>query len=99
LLDFLQKYPASVYAPDATFWLGNAQFTLKDYKSALLTYRTLLKIEPDTSKTPDVLFNIALCQLELKTTGQARVTLKQLLSKYPDSAATAKAKKLLDASK
>jgi len=99
LLDFLQKYPVSVYVPDATLWLANAQFTLKDYKTSLLTYRELLKISPDNNKSPEVLFNIALCQLELKATAQARATLKQLLSKYPDSAAAAKAKKLLDAAK
>jgi tol-pal system protein YbgF len=94
LQDFLQKYPDSVYVPDATLWLGNTQFTLKDYKAALLTYRALLKVEPDSARTPDVLFNIALCQRELNASGQMRATLKQLISKYPDSAAAAKAKKL-----
>lgn len=99
LQGFLQKYPDSVYVPDATFWLGNAQFTLKDYKAALLTYRSLLKAEPNSAKAPDVLFNIALCQQELKSSGQARATLKQLIAKYPDSTAAAKAKKLIAASR
>lgn len=99
LQGFLQKYPDSVYVPDATFWLGNAQFTLKDYKAALLTYRSLLKAEPNSAKAPDMLFNIALCQQELKSSGQARATLKQLIAKYPDSTAAAKAKKLIAVSR
>ena len=99
LQDFLQKYPDSVYMPNAILWLGNTQFTLKDYKVALLTYRALLKIEPDSTRTPDVLLNIALCQRELKVSGQMIATLKQLISKYPDSLAAVKAKKLLTESK
>lgn len=96
---FLQKYPASVHVPNASLWLGNAQYALKDYKAALLTYRALLKAEPETAKAPDVLFNIAGCQQELKALGQANATLKQLIAKYPDSAAAAKAKKLIAATK
>lgn len=92
---FLQKYPDSVHAANARYWLGNAQFALQDYKSALATFRELLKVAPDTPKAPDVLLNIAGCQQELKAVNKAQATLKQLISKYPDSAAAAKAKKLL----
>jgi tol-pal system protein YbgF len=99
LQGFLQKYPASVHVNNASYWLGNTQFTLKDYKAALVTYRALLKVDPDTAKAPDVFFNIASCQLALKAVTQAGATLKQLIAKYPDSAAAAKAKKLLAATK
>lgn len=99
LQGFLQKYPASVHVNNASYWLGNTQFTLKDYKAALLTYRALLKVDPETAKAPDVFFNIAGCQQALKAVTQAGVTLKQLIAKYPDSAAAAKAKKLLAATK
>ncbi len=95
--DFILKYPGSVHVPNATFWLGNAQYALKDYKSALVSYRALLKSEPGTVRAPDVLFNIAGCQQALKAVTQARATLKQLIAKYPDSTAADKAKKLLAA--
>jgi tol-pal system protein YbgF len=99
LQDFLKKYPASVHVPNATYWLGNAQLSLKDYKAALLTYRALLKATPDTVRAPDVYFNIAACQQALKAVTQASATLKQLVAKYPDSAAAGKAKKLLAATR
>ncbi|MDO8351290.1 MAG: tol-pal system protein YbgF [Gallionella sp.] len=92
---FLEKYPGSVHASNARYWLGSAQFALKDYKEALVTYRNLLKAEPNTAKAPDVLFAIAGCQYELKAVARATATLKQLIADYPDSAAAAKAKKLI----
>jgi len=92
---FLEQYPGSVHASNARYWLGGAQFALKDYKEALATYRSLLKAEPGAAKAPDVLFAIAGCQYELKAVARATATLKQLIADYPDSAAAAKAKKLI----
>jgi len=97
--NFISQYPDSVHVSNARYWLGNAQFALQDYKAALVTYRELLKLAPNTPKAPDVLFGIAGCQQELKAVTKAQATLKQLVAKYPDSAAAAKAKKLLAVSK
>jgi len=93
--EFLNKYPKSVHVPNAHYWLGNAQFALKDYKSALGTYQGLLKAFPGTPKAAEVLFNIAGCQQELKQGAAAQKTLKQLVAKYPNSEAAGKAKKLI----
>ena len=92
---FLKNYPESVHVPNAHYWLGNAQFALKDYKSALGTYQGLLKAFPGTPKAAEVLFNIAGCQQELKQGAAAQKTLKQLVAKYPNSEAAGKAKKLI----
>jgi len=97
--EFLKNYPGSVHAPKAHYWLGNAQFMLKDYKGALATYQGLLKAAPGTPKAPEVLFNIAGCQKELKQLTLAQKTLKQIIAKYPASEAAAKAKKLLAVTK
>ncbi len=99
LREFLKKYPDSVHVPNATYWLGNALFATKDYKGALVTYRSLLKSDPGTSKAPDVYFSIAGCQRELKAPVQYNATLKQLITNYPDSVAATKAKELLSTSK
>lgn len=93
--EFLKNYPESVHVPNANYWLGNAQFTLKDYKNALGTYQRLLKSFPGMPKAAEVLFNIAGCQQELKQGAAAQKTLKQLVAKYPNSEAAGKAKKLI----
>jgi tol-pal system protein YbgF len=93
--EFLKKYPDSVHVSNADYWLGSAQFALKDYGVALDTYQGLLKDFPDTPKAADVLLGIARCQQGLKRSISARKTLKHLIAKYPSSKATVKAKKLL----
>jgi tol-pal system protein YbgF len=97
--EFLKKYPDSVQVPNANYWLGKAQFALKDFKGALDTFQGLLKDYPDTPKAADAMFGIAGCQQGLKKLIAAHKTLKQLVAKYPASEAATKAKKLLAAGK
>ncbi len=97
--EFQKKYPDSVHGPNATYWLGNAQFALKDYRGALDTYQGLLKDFPDSPKASDVLLGIAYCQQGLKRANAAHKTLKNLIAKYPASKAAIKAKKLLASTK
>ncbi len=97
--EFLKKYPDSVYAAIANYWLGNSQSALKDYRGALDTYQHLLADFPEDSRTADVLYGIAACEQALKRPVTARKTLKQVISKYPSSAAAAKARKLLAGAK
>lgn len=97
--EFLKKYPDSVHASNANYWLGNAQFVLKDYQGALDTYQGLLKDFPDTPRAADALLGIARCQQGLKRANAARKTLKHIIAKYPGSKAAIKAKKLLAAPK
>lgn len=93
--DFLKQYPDSIHVPNVNYWLGNAQFALKDYQRALDNYQGLLKDFPDTPKTPDVLLAMAQSQQKLKQPAIARKTLKQLIARYPSSAAAGTARKLL----
>ncbi len=97
--DFLKKFPDSVHVPNALYWLGNAQFGLKDSKTALATYDNLLSVYPAAPKAADAMLNMAACQTELKQNAAAQKTLKQLIAKYPASAAADKARKQLAATK
>lgn len=93
--EFIGKYPGSAHVPNASYWLGNAQFALNDYQGALETYQGLARSFPDSPRMANVLFGIAGCQMELKQGAAARKTLSQLVAKYPSSEAAAKAKELL----
>jgi tol-pal system protein YbgF len=96
---FIKKFPDSVHAPNANYWLANAQFALKNYNSALLSYQNLLKLFPNTARAAEILLNIAGCQQELKQTVAEQKTLKLLIAKYPASEAAEKAKKLISIAK
>ena len=93
--DFIQTYPHSVHVPEASYWLGSALLSLKDYEGALATYEDLLKVYPATPRAPDALLQIAECQAKLKKTDASKKTLKQVIAKYPGTEAAATAKKLL----
>ena len=97
--DFIKTFSGSSRVPDANYWLGKAQFALKDYKQALATYQKLLKDFPEAPKAADAMYGISGCLKGLKKPIAARKSLKQLVAKYPASEAAAKARKLLAATK
>ena len=92
---FLQTYPNGSHAPEAQYWLGYSQFSLKNYKAAIATQQKLIKQFPDSPKVPDALFNIANCQIQLADIDAAKKTLHELLDRYPGSEVAPVAKKRL----
>ena len=87
LTAFRRRYPASGYNESALFWLGNAQYGVRQYKDAITSFRTLVAGSPDHPKAPEALLAIANCQAELRDTKGARRTIDELLKTYPKSEA------------
>ena len=85
--DFIQRYPKSGYFPSALFWLGNAQYSNRDYKEAMLNFRAVVTQAPDHLRAPEALLSIANCQLEMKDIRGAKKTLDDLQKAYPKSEA------------
>jgi tol-pal system protein YbgF len=92
---FTKRYPQSGYKSSALFWLGNAQYALRDYREAVVNFRTLVASEPDHLRAPEALLSMANCQAELKDVKSARKTLGDLLKAYPQSEAAKVAKERL----
>lgn len=84
---FLRRYPSSGYGDSALFWLGNAQYGVRQYKDAIVTFRQLVSNRPDHAKAPEALLAIANCQVELKDAKGARKTIGELVQQYPKSEA------------
>lgn len=93
--EFLKKFPASVYAPNASYGLGNAYFALKDYKNALVNYQLFISNYSFSPKVPEAMLNVADCQQALENVSAARKTLKKIIAKYPGSEVSDEAKKRL----
>ena len=85
--DFIQRYPGSGYAPSALYWLGNAQYSNRDYKEAIINFRSMISKNPDHIRAPEALLSIANCQLEMKDPKSAKKTLEDLMKTYPKSEA------------
>lgn len=92
---FRKRWPASGYTESALFWLGNAQYGLRQYKEAIGTFRSLVGGSPQHPKAPEALLAIANCQAELKDTKSARRTIDELLKAYPGSEAAQAGKERL----
>lgn len=93
--DFLRRYAQSGYGPSVLFWLGNAQYAMRDYKSAVTQFKLLLSVAPDHARAPEGMLSLANCQIELKDSRAARKTLEDLLKTYPQAEAAAVAKERL----
>lgn len=94
-LEFLKRYPSTGYGASALFWLGNAQYATRDYKEAMINFRSLIAREPEHVRAPEAVLSIANCQIELKDTRGARKTLDDLIKAYPQSEAAMAAKERL----
>ena len=87
LFDFIQRYPSSGYAPSALYWLGNAQYSNRDYKEAIINFRSMILKNGDHMRAPEAMLSIANCQLEMKDPKSAKKTLEDLMKAYPKSEA------------
>lgn len=87
LFDFIQRYPGSGYSPSALYWLGNAQYSNRDYKEAIINFRSMISKNPDHMRAPEAMLSIANCQLEMKDPKSAKKTLEDLMKAYPKSEA------------
>lgn len=89
---FLRQFPKSAYAPTSQFWLGSAQYALRDFKSAVLTLQTFVRDNPTHLRAPDALFNIGNSQLELNDKKAARATFQSIIKQYPNTPAAQNAR-------
>jgi tol-pal system protein YbgF/peptidoglycan-associated lipoprotein len=94
-LAFMKRYPQTGYRASALFWLGNAQYALRNYRDAVTNFRTLVTAEPDHMRAPEAMLSLANCQVELKDTKSARKTLEDLVKAYPQAEAASVAKERL----
>jgi tol-pal system protein YbgF len=84
---FLRRYPGSGYSDSARFWQGNALYGKREYKEAIVSFRSLVNNAPDHPRAPEALLAVANCQVEAKDTKAARATIGELIKTYPKSEA------------
>jgi tol-pal system protein YbgF len=86
-IDFLRRYPQSGYQSLGLFWLGNAQYANREYREAIINFKSSVDANPASSKASEALLAMANSQIELKDTRSARRTLEDLIKVYPQSEA------------
>jgi len=92
----LDKWPKGRYSDNATYWMGEAFYVKRDYKSAQTSFQSVLDKFPNSPKVPDAMLKVGLCQIELKQNDQATITLQKVIKTYPAANAANLAKQRLE---
>ncbi|MEO6095746.1 MAG: tol-pal system protein YbgF [Fibrobacteria bacterium] len=90
----LAKYPASGYADNCNYWIGECQFAQGNFAKAITAFRKVFAF-PETEKADDAQLKLGYCRLRLGDRKQAAEEFKKVVSLYPDSEYTERAKEEL----
>ncbi len=96
---FQARWPVSGYGASARYWQGNALYGKRDYREAIVAFRSFLAKAPDSERASEALLAIANSQAEMKDKAGARKTLEELLKAHPKSEAAVAGKERLAALK
>jgi tol-pal system protein YbgF len=84
---FLQSFPASQYADDASFWLADCYFKQGDLKAAILRFDDVATRYPKSEKASEALYRQgeALLKLGPNFGKAAEKAFDRVVKEYPDS--------------
>jgi tol-pal system protein YbgF len=96
--NFLQTYPSSTFAENASYWMADCYFMRGDYKTAILRFDDVVKDHPEGERAPDALYRQgeALLKLGPRYGKAASKAFERVIDEYPESTRAAEAKKQLE---
>lgn len=93
---FLRRYPQSVYAGNAQYWLGEVNLANGDLQAAGQAFARVSQSYPQHSKVPDSLYKLADVELRLGNRDKAHGIFRQVIADYPGSSAAQLAQRQLN---
>jgi tol-pal system protein YbgF len=93
---FLKKYPNSIYAGNAQYWSGEANYVTRNFQQGVIEFKRVVERYPTSSKVPDAMLKLGYTYYELKQYDEAKAILQELRKGFPKSAAFRLAGKRLD---
>ena len=81
----IQQYPASNYAEQAQFFLGNSYYELQQYVNAIFAYKRLIENYPSTTLYPQAIYRLAEALVESKNYFEAAQYYQDLIYNFPQS--------------
>lgn len=92
---FLKTYPDGRYAHIAQYWIGEANYAQRNFKSAIKDYQALIKRYPSSPKMAEAMLKISYSYYELKDLKKAELNLQRLIKSYPKSTEAGQGRNLL----
>lgn len=81
--DYLDIYPDGPKAADATFWLGESEFSLGEFDKAAKTFLDAHQKYPKAEKAPETLLKLGMALAALNNQDTACATYREVLKRYP----------------
>jgi tol-pal system protein YbgF len=92
---FLQTYPSSEYADDATYWLADCYFKQGNFSAAVLRFDDVARQYPSGDKAADALYRQGEALLRMGHGTAAGNAFEKVLRDYPNSPRAPEAKRQL----
>jgi tol-pal system protein YbgF len=83
--NFVASYPKHDYADNAQYWLGEAYYDQRDFKSALAEFRKVADTYSKGNKVADAMLKSAYCYEQLGNRAKARDVLGQIVTNHAKS--------------
>jgi tol-pal system protein YbgF len=93
---FLNQYPNSIYAGNAQYWLGEANYVTRNFEQGIIEFQQVVDRYPKSAKVPDAMLKLGYTFYELKQHEEAKAILQELRKRFPKSTAYRLAGKRLD---
>jgi tol-pal system protein YbgF len=93
--DYIAKYPRGPLTDNAQYWLGEANYVVRNFKGALDEFNKVLTDFPGSPKAPDALLKIGYAHIELGNAAKGRDALSQVVARYPGTPAAKSAQERL----
>ncbi len=93
--EYLKRYPSTDLADNAMYWVGESQYSKKQFKDAVETFTELLNTYKTSDKAAAALLKKGLAYLELNDRSQAVINLQYVLYEHPGTEEAELAKKKL----
>jgi tol-pal system protein YbgF len=96
-LDFLARYPGHPLNINAQYWIGEAYYSQRDYRQALLEFEKVLAmpVPAGSGKPADAMLKVGLCYSNLREPARAEQAWQRLLQEHPTSTAAGHARNFL----
>ncbi|QRM56584.1 tol-pal system protein YbgF [Sinorhizobium sp. BG8] len=90
--DYLDIYPKGEKAADASFWMGEAQYSQGNFNEAAKTFLNAHQTFAQSKKAPEMLLKLGMSLAALDNTETACATLREVGKRYPNASKAVKTK-------
>ncbi|UDG81508.1 Cell division coordinator CpoB [Candidatus Profftia lariciata] len=93
LQNFVNKYPYSIYQPNANYWLGQLLYNKGKKDQSIYYFAIVVKNYPQSLKAPQAMYKIGVILQEKGQTNKANSVYQNIIQQYPTSDAAKQAHK------